>query len=599
MAGTRSTAGIQAAETIPAGYLMRILTSEEVRQAEREAINRPGLSTLVLMHRAGHAVTQFCLAHFNIQSVCVVCGKGNNGGVGLAAAEALRKIAAQTFVIILAKEIGELSADATAMCSRLSLQPIWIADESDFDTEAAKEALGADLIVDAIMGGGYKPPLTGLAAKAVEAINDAFGTIVSVDVPSGVEADARAQIHQTHEYPVFTHGIITFVAPKPAHIFGELTSGPIAVSELGAQPALVPNKTELQVITGQEVGITFPPRLNDAHKEQFGHVLVIGGSLGKAGAAGLAGLAALRTGAGLVTLACPRPVQATVAGFAPELMIEDLPETPEGTISTSAGERVNQLLPGKDVIVLGAGLSLNENTAEFVRRLVTGCPLPLVLDADGLIAFYGHYEELKARSDAAPFRVLTLHPGEAAQLIGISTGDIQANRIEMARRICRETGCCIVLKGWRTIVAGASGETWINMSGNPALAKGGSGNVLSGMIGAALATQQARSLPLQTGGRPELQPSKSWMHEIDGTDSREKVRRHEAQQLKQNAARAAAFLKDVSVAAAVYLQGAAADIARDQLHENTVLAGDVLENLSEAFDECDLQMDQALFYLQR
>jgi hydroxyethylthiazole kinase-like uncharacterized protein yjeF len=578
---------------------MRILTTEEVRQAEREAINRPELSTLVLMHRAGQAVTQFCLAHFNFRSVCVVCGKGNNGGIGLVAAENLRKIAAQTFVIILAKEAAELGADAAAMCSRLNLQPIWIGSEADFDTETVKEAFSADVIIDAIVGRGFKPPLTGIAEKAAEAINDAFGTIVSVDVPSGIDADSRAQIHQTREYPVFTHGIVTFVAPKPAHVFGELTSGPIAVCEIGVQPALVPNKTELQVITGQEVGITFPSRLNDAHEEQLGHALVIGGSLGKAGSAALAGLAALRTGSGLVTVACPRPVQAIVAGFAPELMTEELPQTQDGTIASNADERVDQLLPGKHAIVLGPGLWLNKDTAEFVRRLVTRCPLPLVLDADSVAAFDGHYEELKARSDAAPFRVLILHPGEAARLIGVGTGDIQANRVEMAQRICRETGCCIVLKGWRTVVAGASGETWINMSGNPALAKGGSDNVLSGMIGAALATQQARSLALQTAGGPEVQPAKSWMHEIYGTDSGEKVRRREAQELKQNSARASAFLKDVCVAAAIYLQGLAADITRDQMHENTVLASDVVDNLTEAFGACDLQMDQALFYLQR
>ena len=233
---------------------MRILTTEEVLQAEREAINRAEMSSLILTHRSGHAATQFCLAHFNFQSVCVVCGKGNNGEVGLVAADDLSKIAAHTSVIILAKETGELSADAAAMCSRLNLEPIWIADESDFDTEAVKVALGADLIIDAIVDRGFKPPLTGVAVKAVEAINDAFGTIVSVDVPSGVNADSMSPAHESGDDVVFAHGIITFIAPKPAHVFGELTSGPIAVSEIGVQPVLVPNSTGLGVITGQEIG---------------------------------------------------------------------------------------------------------------------------------------------------------------------------------------------------------------------------------------------------------------------------------------------------------------------------------------------------------
>jgi NAD(P)H-hydrate epimerase len=188
---------------------------------------------------------------------------------------------------------------------------------------------------------------------------------------------------------------------------------------------------------------------------------------------------------------------------------------------------------------------------EFVRRLVTRCPAPLVLDADGLNAFDGHYAEL--RSSAAPFRALTPHPGEAARLLGISTKDIQRDRLEVARRMVRETGWCTVLKGARTVVAGASGETWINMSGNPALAKGGSGDVLSGMIGAAL----ARKLPQMSSP------------------------------------------KAGSVAAAVHLHGLAGDIARDALHENTVLARDVMKSLGQAFRECEQQVEREFFYLKK
>src|SRR5215472_10001696 len=219
---------------------MRILTTEEVRAAEREAIARPGMSTLVLMQRAGHAVAQFCLAHFKFRSVCVVCGKGNNGGDGLVAAEALREIVAEISVIILAREVGELSADAATMCARLPLPPIWIANESELESEAVRHALSADLIIDAIVGTGFKPPLRGLARRAVDAINNALGTVVAVDLPSGVDVDRRSPLHEGAD-GVFTHGIVTFIAPKPAHVFAELTTGPIAVSELGVQPVLLPN----------------------------------------------------------------------------------------------------------------------------------------------------------------------------------------------------------------------------------------------------------------------------------------------------------------------------------------------------------------------
>src|SRR5258707_3269086 len=363
---------------------MRILTSAEAQQAEREAISRPGMSALVLMQRAGYAVAQFCLSHFKFSSICVVCGRNSNGGEGMAAAESLREIVPSVSVLILGKEARELSDEAAAMCSRLTLKPSWVSDEAGLEENAVREALRADLIIDAIAGANFKPPLQGLDRKAAEAINDAFGTVVSVDVPSGVDPESKAPAHESGYDAVFAHGIITFIAPKPAHVFGELTSGPIAVSEIGVQPTLVPNTTGLAVITGQGVGITFPPRLHEAHKGQMGHVLVIAGSRGKAGNAGLVGMAALRTGAGLVTVACPKSIETAVGGIAPELMTEGLEETAEGTTSMEACEQLEHLIAGKDVIVLGPGLSANPETAQFVRKLITHCPLPLVLDADGL-----------------------------------------------------------------------------------------------------------------------------------------------------------------------------------------------------------------------
>jgi NAD(P)H-hydrate epimerase len=241
-----------------------------------------------------------------------------------------------------------------------------------------------------------------------------------------------------------------------------------------------------------------------------------------------------------------------VGAFATELMVEGLAETDEGTISTAADARVDALLAGKDLIVLGPGLSTNQNTAQFARDLVARCNLPLVLDADGLNAFSGHFAALASAGDR--FRVLTPHSAEAARLLQLSAADVQADRPAMARRIARETGACVVLKGWRTIIAGASGETWINMTGGPALAKGGSGDVLSGIIGAAVARH---------AGKPS------------------------------------ALLNDVSVAAAVYLHGLAGDLARDLLHENSVLASDLLETLAEAFRDCDQQVDRGLFYLHK
>lgn len=556
---------------------MRVLTSEEGLETELTAANRLGISTLVSIQAAGYAVAQFCLANFKFRSVIVICGKGKAGAEGLSAAKSLGETVAAVSAIILAKNGDEVEADTTKMCSNLGLETIWISDEAEFEAAHVQEAFQADLVIDAIAGSESKPPLSPLEKRAVQAINDAFGTVVSVDVPSGIDADIMTPAPQTHEDVVFSHGIITFVAPKPAHVFGELTSGPIAVNEIGMQPALSSHKVALQVITGQEVGIAFPPRLKDAHKGQFGHVLVIAGSAGKAGAAGLAGLAALRAGAGLVTVACPRSIQATVAAMAPELMTEGLQETVEGSVAVSASDRVEQLLSAMDVVIIGPGLSNNQETAAFVRNMVARCPLPFVLDADGLNSVSGDYEELKPPEAAESFRVLTLHPGEAARLLGVSAKDIQADRIAVAQRIARKTKSCVVLKGWRTVVAGLSGETWINMSGNPALAKGGSGDVLSGLIGVALARRAAD---------PGISHGMTAPARID-------------EEHRNNAGKAATFLHDVSVAAAVHLHGLAGDFARDMFHENTVLATDLVLNLSEAFRDCELQMDRGLYYLQK
>src|SRR5215813_5685431 len=253
---------------------MRVLSTDEVRAAERESIAKPGMSTLILMQRAGTALAQFCVANFKFNSVCVVCGKGNNGGDGMVVAEALHKVA-QVFVIILAKDIDGLSPDAAAMCARLTPQPIWISDAASFEHDAVQRALSADLIIDAIFGTGFKPPLRGLAQTAVAAINNALGKVVSVDLPTGVDADLTKSVHEVGEEIVSAHGIATFIAPKPAHLFGDLTNGPIAVSEIGVQPGSVSSKTGLQVITGQEVAIAFPPRPRDSNKGTFGHVLVI------------------------------------------------------------------------------------------------------------------------------------------------------------------------------------------------------------------------------------------------------------------------------------------------------------------------------------
>lgn len=553
---------------------MRIFTRSE----SAEAASGPEASPEVLLRRAGYAVAQFCASQFKFRSVCILCGKGRKGGAGLVAADALHRVADTVSLIILAKGAEELAPEVAA-CLPSYAEPIWIADEADFARAPVQQALGADLIVDALVGTGFKAPLRGLVAAAVAAVNDAPGSIVAVDVPTGVDADSKAALRASGGNVAFPHGIIALIAPKPAHVFGDLTAGPIAVSELGVQPAFVPSTACVGVITGREVGMTFAPASERARRsfgqefcqefdQGFGHVLVIAGSAGREGAAALAGMAALSAGAGAVTVACPKSVQPTVAGFAAALATYALPETDQGTIAAAANDRIGGLLAGKDVVVIGPGLSRNPATGAFVRRLASTCTLPLIIDGDGLDAFEGRFAEIK-RGVKTPFLVLMPRPAQAARLAGLAVEDIRADSVAAARRIARATDACVVLKGRRSVVAGASDEAWINLSGNAALAKASVDELLSGIVGAALARQVDRRTDAAASAATADRPF------------------------------ARLLLDDLRVAAAIHLHALAVDIARDALHENTIGATDVLEALVEAFRDCDLQVEQNLFYLHK
>jgi ADP-dependent NAD(P)H-hydrate dehydratase / NAD(P)H-hydrate epimerase len=541
---------------------MRILTCSEAD----EAASGPEADPEVLMRRAGYAVAQFCVSQFKFRSVCVLCGRGRNGGVGLIAAEALHRVTDAVALIVLAKAVDELRPEVAA-CLPPDVKPIWIADEADFASVSVQQVLGADLIVDALVGTGFKRPLRGLVAAAVQAVNYASGSIVAVDVPTGVDADCKTALHATGGNVVFPHGIIALIAPKPAHVFDLLTAGPIAVSELGVQPAFVPSAAAVGVITGREVGMAFasPPF---AQLRQLGHVLIVAGSSGSEGTAALVGMAALSAGAGRVTVACPKSIQPTVAGFHAALATYPLPETDQGTIAATAGEQIGGLLADKDAVVIGPGLSGNPATGAFVRRLASTCPLPLIIDGDGLDAFEAHFAEIK-RGATTPFLVLMPHAAQAARLAGFSLDGIRADSFTAAQRIAGATGACVVLKGQRSVIVGASDEAWINLSGNAALARAGVDELLSGIVGAVLARSVDRR--------------------ADAADPAPTTDRPFARML----------LNDLRVAAAVHLHGLAVDIARDALHENTIGATDVLEALVEAFRDCDLQVEQNLFYLRK
>jgi NAD(P)H-hydrate epimerase len=401
-----------------------------------------------------------------------------------------------------------------------------LARSSEHDPTRA--ALQADLYVDAILGTGFKPPVKGLYADAIEFLNLSDTPVISVDIPSGADADAMGEQEGTIAR---ANSIVTFTAPRPAHVFSSLTDGPTCVAPIGSPDEAVVSSLQLNVITAKDLVPLLAPRRADSNKGLYGHVLVVGGSLGKAGAAAMAGMSALRAGAGLATVATAKCVLSTVASFYPELMTEALPETAAGTIATEAGLRIEELLKSMTVLAIGPGISREPHTTTLVRSLVSHHKLPMVVDADGLNAFQGHTQEMNGKGRTV---VITPHPGEMARLAGCSTADVQKDRLGVARRFAREHEVIVVLKGNRTLVVQPDGEAWVNTTGNPGMSTGGTGDILTGML-AAMIAQHPRD--------PRL-----------------------------------------AVCAAVHLHGLAGDVMRERLGEHSLVATDLLDGLSVAFE---------------
>jgi NAD(P)H-hydrate epimerase len=352
-------------------------------------------------------------------------------------------------------------------------------------------------------------------------------TVIAVDIPSGADADAMGPQVGTIAR---ADAIVTFTAPRPAHVFSLLTAGVTFVADIGSPEEAIVSALRLNVITARDVSPLIGPRPAESNKGNYGHVLALGGSLGKAGAAAMAGMAALRAGAGLSTVATPKSVLGTVAGFHPELMTEPLPETDAGTISTTARDRIEELAEGKSVLAIGPGISRDPQTAGLVRALVANLRLPMVVDADGLNAFEDRRDELNGEGRTL---VITPHPGEMARLAGCTIADVQNDRLRVARKFAREHELIVVLKGHRTLVVQPDGEAWVNTTGNPGMATGGTGDILTGIVAGMLA-----------------------QHPKD------------------------AF---VAVLAAVHLHGLAGDVIRERAGEHSLVATDLLQGLPEAF----------------
>jgi ADP-dependent NAD(P)H-hydrate dehydratase / NAD(P)H-hydrate epimerase len=464
---------------------MRILTAEAMRGIDRMAIDELGLSGLVLMENAALGVVDAIGRQYpEAESAAIFCGAGNNGGDGLAVARQLatRGYAVEIFLAAGGRPLAGDAAAQLAICRRLGLTIHELGPDSDLAAPLAA-ARGHDVVVDALFGTGLTRPLAGPFARLVEGLNEVPRPRVAVDIPSGLSG-SRADIPGPHLRADLT---VTFAAPKVAHVFPPAAgaAGDLVVADLGFPPRLIDAaEGDLHLLVGEELAGLLPPRARDSHKGDFGHLLLVAGSLGKAGAAVLAARAAVRAGAGLVTAAVPDAILPMIHLGSIESMGVPLPAGPAGALAAVAAERVLAAAAGKTALAVGPGLGQEEETVAAIRRVVAEARLPLVLDADGLNAFAGRPAELAARPAAT---VLTPHPGELGRLLGIATAEVQADRPAAARRAAAATGAIVVLKGSLTLIAAPGGGLYVNPTGNPGMASGGTGDVLTGTLGGLLA----------------------------------------------------------------------------------------------------------------
>jgi NAD(P)H-hydrate epimerase len=515
---------------------MHVLSAAEMQRCDRLTTERFGVPSLELMRAAAAAVATFARREFPAaRRVTVLCGRGNNGGDGMMAARLLAASGLEVTTLLLGARAG-LAGDAAEAWRELTSPAhglIHIIETAE-ELTRHRAALETDLILDAVVGTGFKPPLKGLALAALEWVSSSTAPILAIDLPSGWPADETAV---TAVGPVFpADAVITFTAPKSAHVFGQLTrhwQQPIVVAPIGSPPEAMVSDLNLSW-AGAALSLAQLPRPAAANKGNFGHVLVVGGSVGKSGAPAMTALAALRAGAGLVTAAVPAPVLPLVAAIAPEMMSFPLAATAIGGIAAEnlAPELLALLTAGKTVLAIGPGLGKGAETVKFTTGLLSATKIPAIIDADALNILAAK-PVLLAKLAKGRGLVLTPHPGEMARLAGVTVAEIQANRLETARDFAQRTGVTLVLKGWRTLVAHPDGRVAVNTTGNPGMAKGGSGDLLTGLIAGLLAQYPAET------------------------------------------ARA--------VEAAVYLHGLAADLAVRAADEHTLLATDSLGQLARAF----------------
>lgn len=519
---------------------MKALTAAQMRDVDRLTTERYGVPSLQLMENAGTRVLEFLRGRFPdlpARSVVLLCGKGNNGGDGLVVARLLSQLGGQPEVLLFA-DPESVKGDAAVNLKRWQERSGKLTVVGDADHWAGQRGRirSAELIVDALLGTGLTGPVEGLLRAVIDDVNQHAPQtrVVAVDIPSGLPSDgaiARGGVMGADATVTFTAPKVGLILPEHADFVGELR-----VVDIGSPAALVEANPELKLHwlePGEFREIAFLRR-SASHKGDFGHALILAGSRGKTGAAVLAAWGALRAGAGLVTVGTPANVLPTVASMLPEMMTEALDGTEVDTLAASNLDygRLAKLTYDKSVLAMGPGLSTHPETQQCVRAVLAECALPVVLDADGLNAFVGRASELRGRHGAA--LAVTPHPGELARLCGCTPGEIQSRRIEVARERAADWNCHVILKGFRTVVATPDGRAFVNSTGNPGMATGGTGDVLTGILA---------GLTAQWG-------IQHW---------------------------------ERTLSLGVYLHGLAGDLAAAQVGQASLMASDVVRALPEAF----------------
>ena len=474
---------------------MKVLTAAQMREADRLTSERYGIPSLQLMENAGAAIAEFLREKFAglaRRKIVVLCGKGNNGGDGLVVARMLKESGCAPEVILFA-DPGSVQGDAAINLKRWQqglgeMRVVTSSAEWDSARTAFDEA---DLIVDAMLGTGLRGPVEGLLGSVISDLNSARSksnskgkkpTVVAVDMPSGMASDA-----QDFGGPVVAADFtVTLTAPKLGQMISPRASccGVLVVRNIGTPPDLLESDPHLKMHWLEPGEFRALPLVRDpsGNKGTYGHALIVAGSVGKSGAAVLSARGALRSGAGLVTVATPLDVLATVSAGAPEMMTAPLVATDAGTASLRNLDygRFAEIAKGKSVLAIGPGLSVQSETQQFIRHVVSESEMPVILDADGLNAYAGMADHLNDRK--APALAITPHPGEMARLLGVTVKEVQARRLEVALEAAGRWRAYVILKGFHTILATPSGQAYINTTGNPGMATGGTGDVLTGIL---------------------------------------------------------------------------------------------------------------------